>query len=1060
MSDITTNEKRMQHLRLFAETSKAPAMLSSSPLSHDSDAFHRSPSLSAIHSSTILIPSTKESTKESTKDFTKDSTKESTKDFTKESTNKSTKESTKDFTKESTYKSTNEILLNSTDADSNEAQWTEKWSSKTHAQWSADWTEKPITPTTLSSSITLNHHQSLPTSPENGHESVKGHSRSLSDTSQRIPHSSSSTHLPGSVYFSHISSSTSFKPFNSSPKKNNALNASSPPPLPTESISKPRMSKTPPKPLFIDTQLAASQATQFLQSSQIAPISPISIIQSSNYASNTNSLSFGGNNDLVTAADASIHAANSHTSLGRSSMVRSASLANFADGTNLRPAEATNPLLGAIHHSISSDTITSTPSIPFSLFSRRIRNQTPIIHNMEAVMNHLLGFVAKGSHDGVSDKTYSLNFPQDATLFPRPDNSSVVHTIYSTPTSAAAQSQPHALPAAAEGQEFSNVNDARISPYIRLSAKCFPAKADALALSRLPLGASIAPFAQEQSVEFSLPLASCPPSGVLRCRGCRAYANMYSAFLESGSRWACNICYLVNEVPSDYYSSLDSSGRRVDCSLRPEFSTQSFEYIAPDEFLVRPVHDHYVLYILDASSHSIKSGVFQESCKALCNSLAAFAPGAPETIMVGFLVYDAHLHFFRFSEKTGRAHHHVVSDVNSAFIPHISGQWISLRSGINHVTEFLSKLPSCFLLAGQPGSVLGHALQASLMLMATHGGRVVLLQGSEPHYSIPPKSHISPVASPKKPPGPDFMTKNEAIVFDQAFFDNCVALFASSFISLHHHVLETQLPQANLLGNLAARTGGYIHFHPNIVHSHGRDSLELELFHSLQRSVAFETVMRVQCSPDFKVKAIQNNMFVSTSELCILCQSDASKAYTFLFNCNAPSIQSKMVSIQVSLIYVTKNGQRRIRVHNLAVPITSSLSGFYLSTDARMTANLMIKRALQNILERRSEDVNEEIVRQLADIFVAYQKSTTRHGTNGITMPDSLSTLPLYILSFLKSKALQSRKMELENRASYLRSMLSRPVDDLLTSVYPMLYCLDDLLHEVIGICSIFAQRI
>ena len=53
------------------------------------------------------------------------------------------------------------------------------------------------------------------------------------------------------------------------------------------------------------------------------------------------------------------------------------------------------------------------------------------------------------------------------------------------------------------------------------------------------------------------------------------------------SRYTCNVCAMVNEVPVEYFCALDASGRRIDESQRPELFGGSVEYVAPAEYMVR-----------------------------------------------------------------------------------------------------------------------------------------------------------------------------------------------------------------------------------------------------------------------------------------------------------------------------------------------------------------------------------------------------------------------------------------------------------------------------------------
>ena len=57
--------------------------------------------------------------------------------------------------------------------------------------------------------------------------------------------------------------------------------------------------------------------------------------------------------------------------------------------------------------------------------------------------------------------------------------------------------------------------------------------------------------------------------------------------MHSCRRFVCNVCNLPNEVPIEYFCTLDSDGRRMDFDQRPELNSGSVEYVAPAEYMVR-----------------------------------------------------------------------------------------------------------------------------------------------------------------------------------------------------------------------------------------------------------------------------------------------------------------------------------------------------------------------------------------------------------------------------------------------------------------------------------------
>lgn len=54
----------------------------------------------------------------------------------------------------------------------------------------------------------------------------------------------------------------------------------------------------------------------------------------------------------------------------------------------------------------------------------------------------------------------------------------------------------------------------------------------------------------------------------------------------SAHRFKCNVCALLNEIPVEYFCSLDQNGRRRDADERPELSQGTVEYVAPADYMV------------------------------------------------------------------------------------------------------------------------------------------------------------------------------------------------------------------------------------------------------------------------------------------------------------------------------------------------------------------------------------------------------------------------------------------------------------------------------------------
>lgn len=73
---------------------------------------------------------------------------------------------------------------------------------------------------------------------------------------------------------------------------------------------------------------------------------------------------------------------------------------------------------------------------------------------------------------------------------------------------------------------------------------------------------------------FALPQVPTIPlsgAGIVRCRRCRTYINPFVSWLDGGRRFKCNVCAMINDIPSEYYCPIDTAtGKRHDHGSRPE----------------------------------------------------------------------------------------------------------------------------------------------------------------------------------------------------------------------------------------------------------------------------------------------------------------------------------------------------------------------------------------------------------------------------------------------------------------------------------------------------------
>ena len=102
----------------------------------------------------------------------------------------------------------------------------------------------------------------------------------------------------------------------------------------------------------------------------------------------------------------------------------------------------------------------------------------------------------------------------------------------------------------------------------------------------------IQPLAQPTAADYNegtgeVPIVDFGEDGPFRCMRCKAYVNPHFTWLQDGRKAQCNFCLVENDVPGNYYSTINEFGKRTDRENRPELLYGTYEIKAPSAFSIR-----------------------------------------------------------------------------------------------------------------------------------------------------------------------------------------------------------------------------------------------------------------------------------------------------------------------------------------------------------------------------------------------------------------------------------------------------------------------------------------
>ena len=690
----------------------------------------------------------------------------------------------------------------------------------------------------------------------------------------------------------------------------------------------------------------------------------------------------------------------------------------------------------------------------------------------------------------------------DPSTFPRPAGEAAA---------TAAQPPPNtALPGSCEPR------------FMRMTVNAVPAQQAIRQRFQLPIGAIVHPLAPRDGAviggeglgfgastsnstsvdqnDDGVPVVPLTAAGIVRCRRCRTYINPFVQWVDGGRRFVCNVCALANEVPVEYYAPLDAEGKRMDApGSRPELTQGSVEYVAPAEYMVRAPMPPSYLFVIDVSAPACASGAVAAVARGIKACLDDLPGAADARAQVGVVTFDSALHFYSLKPGQSQPQMVVVPEVADPFVPCLPEDLlVNLSESRAQVDQLLDALPAMFSPSsaaamaasgvpaqhqqgqqnapgGAPGAsaaATGAALQAAYMAMAHCGGKLLLFATSCPSLGAGKLRPRDPTASW----GTD--AEHRLRGPEDPFFKKFAAEASRAQVAVDVFSFARGPTDLASLAALPKYTCGQLYYYPGF-HAPdparpSRDARRLaaELRRNLTRPTGWEAVMRIRCSRGLRISAFHGHFFVRSTDLLALPQVDPDKAFAVQVAHEDAVVQGGAAFIQCALLYTASGGERRIRVHTLALPVVQDLADLYRAVDGGATAALLAKLAVEKAYGARLDETRAAIQHKvglaLREYRLAHASSSAggyggqqpqynqNYGAprpvaavlphNALVFPPGLRHLAVWTLGITKLPALRggARDVSPDERAAQGLDVMAAPVRSLLRLLYPAMLPVHD----------------
>ncbi|EAZ51484.1 hypothetical protein [Cryptosporidium parvum Iowa II] len=576
------------------------------------------------------------------------------------------------------------------------------------------------------------------------------------------------------------------------------------------------------------------------------------------------------------------------------------------------------------------------------------------------------------------------------------------------------------------------------SYFVRPSVSKVPSSASLKQKAHIPVGLVFQPLASPPPGYPEVPTVSFGSSGVLvRCKPCRTYINPFVRWEAGGRRWICNMCGYSNETLSFYYCGLDDQGRRTDRFERPELSVGSTEFIASGEYMVRPPQPPVYFIVLDVSMPSVSSGLVETVCLAVKNAiLSDNIPGGGRA-MIGIITFDSSIHFYDLNSNLSQPHMFVVSDLNDLFLPLSEGVLVNIADSTEQITNLLDNLPNLWRNNRVSENCMGSAIKAAYMAIRHIGGKVLLFSSGAPTVGDQTiKLNREQMRNSGKE-SKDIDREVELLKPENDGYSNFVHALVRAYISVDLFMCTSQ-PYVDLptISPIVKKTSGdltYIFGFNSYLHG---QKLREDIFSTLTRNSAWEACIRFRVSRGWKISNWYGNFYFSGVDLLLAPNCHRDQAFSIVIDMdeNVTVAPDPFVYIQAALLHTNSDGERRIRVHTMALPVTQNYVDLVSSMDVQATVSIICQNAMELSLKSKLLDGRNYLQTICSQIILPQSNQII----------EAAKQLPLYILGVLKCPAFRDYKevSQSDTRIYHWIRLSSLRLESQMILFYPRMFCL------------------
>lgn len=466
------------------------------------------------------------------------------------------------------------------------------------------------------------------------------------------------------------------------------------------------------------------------------------------------------------------------------------------------------------------------------------------------------------------------------------------------------------------------IDEGQASPkLIRSTMYRVPANYTIHQSTKIPMGLIVQPIADISEGETEIAKAQCGAEGPVRCTTWGGYVNPGTVFLENGTKGRWNFCGTIFPVSDTKYWFVS------DKSSLPELYCGAYEFDVWGKYVYYDVKNPVYTFIIDISAEAHTNGLFTQALQSISLTLDSL-PNASNT-KICIITVDEFVQCYVVPSDTSKAPTvYNCWDAVDPFLPvPTSLLMLNVVADRDKINNLLEKLPEIHKFEEAKHKIaalnLSSAFAIAYEILESWGGRILTFYSRIENWG--PEINIATDALKV------FNTEAEKSLFVPSstyYNDLSIKLFMKRitvdiFWWTSHNVNLVNPAQ------LCTRTGGDVYYYKNFKDKYDGEKLNYEVFRVLTRNNAYDVAFRVRWSDGYSVIAYSGNFVRVNAVDFELPSIDADKTIGVMLRSEGSVPNSDRLSIQAALLYSTPDGERKIRILNLYLPLEKKFSNIF-----------------------------------------------------------------------------------------------------------------------------------